>query len=91
VQFQPDEPDTFRDVHHVTQLTLLKSQQIYITQAAAKAKQALRKNNQDSSSHGDFTGPQIKNKQLPPIKLLKKTIPKPLRNQSLIPPSINMF
>ena len=91
MQFQLDEPDTFRNVYHVTQLILLKLQKIYITRVVAKAKQALRKNNQDSSYYGDLIGPQVKNKQLPPIKPLKKMIPKPLRNQSLIPPSVTTF
>jgi hypothetical protein len=35
---------------------------VYITRAAARAKQALRENNQENSSNSEFTGPQVKQK-----------------------------
>jgi hypothetical protein len=89
VQFQPDEPDSSRNVHHVTQLKLPKSQEVYITWTTAKAKQALRENNQENSSDSDFTRPQVKQKSPPPEKPSKKMVLKPPHNQFLIPPNID--
>jgi hypothetical protein len=91
VKFQQDEPDTSRNVHHETQLTLSKSEDVYITRAATKAKQALKENNPDSSSYSDFTGPQVKQKPSSIEKSLKKTVSKPPFNQLLIPPNIDAF
>jgi hypothetical protein len=91
VKFQQDEPDTSRNVHHETQLTLSKSEDVYITRAATKAKQALKENNPDSSSYSDFTGPQVKQKPSSIEKSLKKTVSKPPLNQPLIPPNIDTF
>jgi hypothetical protein len=87
VQFQQDEPKASRNVHHVTQLTFPKTQDVYITRSAARAKQALRENNQESSFDSKFTGPQVKQKPSSIEKHLKKI---PLQ-QPLIPPSIDTF
>jgi hypothetical protein len=57
VQFQQDELDTSKNVHHSTHLTLTKSEDVYITRTAAKALQDLKKNNQESNSDNDFIGP----------------------------------
>ena len=89
VQFQPNELDSSRNVHHVTQLKLPKSQEVYITWTIAKAKQALREYNQRSSSDSDFIRPQIKQKSPPPEKPSKKMVLKPPHNQLLIPPNID--
>jgi hypothetical protein len=57
---------------------------VYITRSAARAKQALRKNNQESISDSEFIGPQVKQKSSSIENPLKKI---PLQ-QLVIPPSI---
>jgi hypothetical protein len=56
---------------------------VYITRAAARAKQTLRENNQESSFDSEFTRPHVKQKSPSIEKPLKKT---PLQ-QFLIPPN----
>ena len=38
IQFQQDESNTSRNIHHIVQLTLFKSEDVYITRAATKIK-----------------------------------------------------